>query len=189
MLAGQKESVVDSGDEHPSDDMGVCDVTASAIETDANMNSRRRHIAAPGLWDGLLGDSPPAELGLPSPTKFSPADDLSSVEPPSDAGTNHARLPSDAGTKHVTPSSDAGTKHATLPTVNGATLGRRDGLKEKGSVFRARIKWPDLVVQLFIHIGCLYGFYLFLYARLYTLIWGVVTSPVPPVPVLFLNRR
>lgn len=34
-------------------------------------------------------------------------------------------------------------------------------------------RWPDLAVQLFIHVGCLYGFYLILTSvRLLTTIWG-----------------
>lgn len=34
-------------------------------------------------------------------------------------------------------------------------------------------RWPDLAVQLFIHVGCLYGFYLMVTSvKVFTLIWG-----------------
>ncbi|GLV44232.1 uncharacterized protein CBL_12472 [Carabus blaptoides fortunei] len=42
--------------------------------------------------------------------------------------------------------------------------------------FRARIRWPDLLVQLFIHLGCLYGVYLVLTsAKLFTTLWALLT--------------
>ena len=41
------------------------------------------------------------------------------------------------------------------------------------SGYVAQWRWPDLAVQLFIHIGCLYGFYLmFTSAKVLTSIWG-----------------
>jgi hypothetical protein len=34
-------------------------------------------------------------------------------------------------------------------------------------------RWPDLTVQLFIHLGCLYGFYLiFTSVKILTTLWG-----------------
>jgi hypothetical protein len=37
----------------------------------------------------------------------------------------------------------------------------------------ARWRWPDLAVQVFIHVGCLYGFYLiFTSVKLLTTLWG-----------------
>jgi hypothetical protein len=34
-------------------------------------------------------------------------------------------------------------------------------------------RWPDLAVQLFIHLGCLYGFYLiFTSVKMLTTLWG-----------------
>jgi stearoyl-CoA desaturase (delta-9 desaturase) len=43
----------------------------------------------------------------------------------------------------------------------------------KTDKYVARWRWPDLTVQLFIHLGCLYGFYLiFTSAKLLTTIWG-----------------
>lgn len=39
--------------------------------------------------------------------------------------------------------------------------------------FEPKYRWPDLTVQLFIHIGCLYGLYLALFhARFYTFLFG-----------------
>lgn len=51
---------------------------------------------------------------------------------------------------------------------NGVTA--RTGTKVD---YVSRWRWPDLAVQLFIHIGCLYGFYLiFTSVKLLTAIWG-----------------
>ena len=39
--------------------------------------------------------------------------------------------------------------------------------------YNPKIKWPDLTVQLFIHLGCVYGFYLILtQAKFLTTLWG-----------------
>lgn len=43
--------------------------------------------------------------------------------------------------------------------------------------FRPKIRWPDFAVQLFIHIGCLYGLYLCLVsAKFYTTLFGKKTN-------------
>ncbi|EFA12797.1 acyl-CoA Delta(11) desaturase isoform X1 [Tribolium castaneum] len=48
--------------------------------------------------------------------------------------------------------------------------------KLKKEEFRPRIRWPDLTVQVFIHVGCLYGLYLCLVsARLYTTLFAFLT--------------
>lgn len=45
--------------------------------------------------------------------------------------------------------------------------------KKTEDIYVPRIKWPDLLVQIFIHGGCLYGLYLiFTQARLLTSLWG-----------------
>lgn len=43
----------------------------------------------------------------------------------------------------------------------------------KDEVFKPQIRWPDLIAQLFIHVGSLYGLYylITLKAKLYTYIW------------------
>lgn len=44
---------------------------------------------------------------------------------------------------------------------------------KKAANYVPKIKWPDLTVQLFIHLGCLYGLYLALtQAKVYTSLWG-----------------
>lgn len=45
--------------------------------------------------------------------------------------------------------------------------------QQKATEFKPQIRWPDLIAQVFIHLGSLYGlFYLFtLKAKLYTYIW------------------
>lgn len=43
----------------------------------------------------------------------------------------------------------------------------------KSQEFVPHIKWPDFIVQLFIHVGCLYGLYLAIFhARFYTSLFG-----------------
>lgn len=37
--------------------------------------------------------------------------------------------------------------------------------------FVARIRWPDLIVQTFLHTGALYGLYLMFYVRFFSYIW------------------
>lgn len=46
-------------------------------------------------------------------------------------------------------------------------------LKKEIEEFRPAIRWPDLVAQLFIHLGCLYGLFLCLWsAKLPTTLFG-----------------
>lgn len=58
---------------------------------------------------------------------------------------------------------------------------RRHGSKLKGveevlkpeTEFVSRLRWPDFIAQVFVHLGCLYGFYLMLVsAKIYTTIFG-----------------
>lgn len=44
---------------------------------------------------------------------------------------------------------------------------------EENTVFKPRIRWPDLIAQVFVHVGSLYGLYylITLQAKLYTYIW------------------
>lgn len=55
---------------------------------------------------------------------------------------------------------------------------RIKGLEEqqklpKNQEFRPTLRWPDLTAQVFIHAGCLYGFYLIIAAaKLYTSLFG-----------------
>lgn len=46
-----------------------------------------------------------------------------------------------------------------------------DDLQSK--VFKPQIRWPDLLAQVFVHCGCLYGLYylITLQAKFYTYIW------------------
>lgn len=43
--------------------------------------------------------------------------------------------------------------------------------------WRPQIKWPDLIVQLFVHIGAVYGLYLVPSAKLYSVIWCKIQVP------------
>ena len=63
---------------------------------------------------------------------------------------------------------------------NGACVQRDGELMDKDAnmnctkvTYVPRWRWPDLAVQLFIHLGCLYGFYLILTSvKLATTAWG-----------------
>ncbi|ENN73778.1 hypothetical protein HUJ04_010980 [Dendroctonus ponderosae] len=49
-------------------------------------------------------------------------------------------------------------------------------LRREIEQFRPSIKWPDLIVQLFIHLGCLYGLFLCVWsAKLFTLLFAFLT--------------
>ncbi|CAD7085325.1 unnamed protein product [Hermetia illucens] len=43
------------------------------------------------------------------------------------------------------------------------------------SDYHPRIRWLDLLAQAFIHVGCIYGFYLLFYAKLLTVVWVFAT--------------
>lgn len=38
--------------------------------------------------------------------------------------------------------------------------------------FVASIRWPDLIVQTFLHVGAVYGLYLMFYANFFSYIWS-----------------
>lgn len=43
---------------------------------------------------------------------------------------------------------------------------------DEKEVFRPSIRWPDLIVQIFLHVGAFYGFlFLFWTIKLYTFFW------------------
>ncbi|TMW52723.1 hypothetical protein DOY81_002173 [Sarcophaga bullata] len=46
-----------------------------------------------------------------------------------------------------------------------------DGEKE----FKPQLRYPDLIAQLFLHVGAVYGFYLLFSAKFYTFLWVVFT--------------
>lgn len=50
---------------------------------------------------------------------------------------------------------------------------QNDYKENEDKEYKPKIKWPDLGVQIFIHAGCAYGFYLmFIKANLLTSLWG-----------------
>ena len=56
--------------------------------------------------------------------------------------------------------------------INGSSKKHEEVTKKVEYI--PRIKWPDLLVQIFIHAGCVYGFtLLFTHAKLYTTLWGM----------------
>lgn len=60
---------------------------------------------------------------------------------------------------------------------NNKIISEQDPVERKSSKeptdYDCRYRWPDLIVQLFIHVGCLYGLYLCLVsARFYTTLFG-----------------
>lgn len=67
-------------------------------------------------------------------------------------------------------------KSDTTQTTSTNNNNNKDDCSMKESVseaFKPRIRWPDLIAQLFIHLGCLYGFYLAIFqAKFYTVLFG-----------------
>lgn len=41
----------------------------------------------------------------------------------------------------------------------------------EGIQYNPSIRWPDLVVQIFLHVGAAYGLFLILYCRYFTWMW------------------
>jgi len=55
-------------------------------------------------------------------------------------------------------------------------LERAENVENSKEVFKPKIRWPDLIAQLFIHLGWVYGLYLVFYeAKLYTSIFAFCT--------------
>lgn len=43
---------------------------------------------------------------------------------------------------------------------------------DKIDEWRGEIRWPDLIVQIFLHAGAVYGLYLCFYVKYVTILWG-----------------
>lgn len=43
---------------------------------------------------------------------------------------------------------------------------------DKVDDWRGSIRWPDLIVQIFLHAGAVYGLYLCFYVKYVTILWG-----------------
>jgi hypothetical protein len=85
------------------------------------------------------------------------------------------RRPKEATSEPVLPGT---LTAASLPSV--APDGKADTETQgSGKInFEAKWRWPDLTVQLFIHLGCLYGFYLiFTSVKMLTTLWGKSAVP------------
>lgn len=68
---------------------------------------------------------------------------------------------------------DTTTRQST--DINSNTSPNSNGIGPKMEKFQPSIRWPDLIVQLFLHLGCLYGFYLILTsAKLLTSLWAFI---------------
>lgn len=62
-------------------------------------------------------------------------------------------------------------------------VGKRD------EEFVARLRWPDFTAQVFVHLGCLYGFYLVLVsAKIYTTLFGKYNWKCYSILWLFLQN-
>lgn len=50
---------------------------------------------------------------------------------------------------------------------------QQEDVGKKEEEFVPRLRWPDFTAQVFVHLGCLYGFYLVLVsAKIYTTLFG-----------------
>lgn len=77
--------------------------------------------------------------------------------------------------KCVKPIQNGGTSSSTISdskdNSNSSTTSSKDN-----DEFVPAIRWPNLLVQLFLHLGCLYGFLLcFISARIYTTVFAFLT--------------
>lgn len=65
-----------------------------------------------------------------------------------------------------------GTTHQLDNKIRKEVNADLSNTKPKGEKFIPQIRWPDLMAQIFIHAGCVYGLYLCFYARFYTTLFG-----------------
>jgi hypothetical protein len=82
----------------------------------------------------------------------------------------------------MTEGSNECSKGAEHSTTNGEPVRRSNAFNKTETIkdnsskeddFHPKIRWPDFTVQLFIHLGCLYGLLLCLVsARFYTTLFG-----------------
>lgn len=49
---------------------------------------------------------------------------------------------------------------------------QREQMQEAEQEFKPQLRYPDLIAQLFLHVGAVYGFYLLFSAKFYTFLWG-----------------
>lgn len=71
-----------------------------------------------------------------------------------------------------TTSMDDSTGEACDTTFNNINCDKNDNIIKEEPPFKPNIRWPDLVVQIFLHTGALYGFlFLFWSIKIYTFLW------------------
>lgn len=53
-----------------------------------------------------------------------------------------------------------------------------ESITKKSDEFKAKIRWPDFIAQIFLHFGLIYGFVLFLLlkVKLFTFAWCKSTN-------------
>jgi hypothetical protein len=80
------------------------------------------------------------------------------------------RRPEDATSDVEVP---AGSTATSITKVTRSETTETDNKSIVKSDYVSQWRYPDLAVQLFIHVGCLYGFYLvFTSVKVLTMIWG-----------------
>ena len=80
------------------------------------------------------------------------------------------RRPEEATSDVEVPAGSTATSITGVTRCDTAQTGSKSTAK---SDYVSKWRYPDLAVQLFIHIGCLYGFFLmFTSVKVLTLIWG-----------------
>lgn len=88
------------------------------------------------------------------------------------ATTETLLLPSGDKNVHVFPESCESIKHRkSAPTVDeneNYSIPKYDKIDD----WRGEIRWPDLIVQIFLHAGAVYGIYLLFYVKFVTILWG-----------------
>ena len=80
------------------------------------------------------------------------------------------RRPEEATSDVEVPAGRTATIMTSVTRSETAETGSKSVAKNE---YVSQWRWPDLAVQLFIHVGCLYGFYLMMTSvKVFTLIWG-----------------
>lgn len=81
-----------------------------------------------------------------------------------------SKMNNDTNHNSNTGGSNNGLKIREIIKHNGKTMDSVESDSAKN--FKAKIRWPDLMAQLFLHIGAVYGLIFQFYTiRFYTLIW------------------
>jgi hypothetical protein len=87
----------------------------------------------------------------------------------SELSDDNSNVENNARTRRVSNANDGNNNQSTLNHSNS----RKEEFENSRETFKPQIRWPDLIVQIALHVGSLYGLYCLvtLKAKLYTYLW------------------